>query len=801
MRLSQFVLLLALASSLAAQTRSAAALGKLVVESGLDPNECYRVRDLELPIEEAQFYFTEGYLIFGKPVLGAPLFAVFSADVEGGDAEVLLMPPDRSERRTMAASVGSPTLNEHFSAGIFFFTDRQARNLLDKIRAGGTARKVPDLGALMADKFNETVRGLMASFESRIVLDLLTEGADGEGFFEAVLQGRKLGTFDVVHDARSYEQVIAGQVTMKKDVPYWTTWTSFTGGNHRGGTPPVEQEIISYKIDVTLDPSLSMRCVTRIHIKATADSRSVIAFDLSGQMKAVEARIDGVAAEVYERESARTGLVNNSGNELLLVIPQTPLVPGREYDIEIVHEGKVVVEAGHDVYYVTSRGTWYPGRGLQFSRYDVTWHYPKELNLVAAGKAVEDRIEGEVRTTRRVPDGPVRSLGFNLGHYVMRNVEADGLSVEVVANQQVEDALQPRPVVSADILIPDPRRRRPAGGPESMPNPVVFPPRPNSTARIDPIANEILQAAAFYRQRFGDPPLKHIAASPLPGRFGQGFPGMLYLPTATYLGPLVEPGTKEISEPAFFRDMLRAHEVAHQWWGNIVTSGSYHHEWVMEALANYSALLFMENRLGPRAVEIALENYRRQLFGKGVDGTEAESEGPVVQGGRLGSSNNANAPNAVVYGKGTWIIHMLRRRLGDERFLKMLAELRKRYEWKPVETDDLRRLCAEFMPAGSPDAKLTEFFDQWVYSTGVPGLKLTYSVKGKPGAYKLTGTITQTDAPDDLSIPVPVEIQTGKAKPVVKIVHTASEPVQFTVDVPTASARATLDPGWAVLRR
>ena len=284
-----------------------------------------------------------------------------------------------------------------------------------------------------------------------------------------------------------------------------------------------------------------------------------------------------------------------------------------------------------------------------------------------------------------------------------------------------------------------------------MPNPVVFPPRPNSTARIDPIANEILQAAAFYRQRFGDPPLKHIAASPLPGRFGQGFPGMLYLPTATYLGPLVEPGTKEISEPAFFRDMLRAHEVAHQWWGNIVTSGSYHHEWIMEALANYSALLFMENRLGPRAVEIALENYRRQLFGKGVDGTEAESEGPVVQGGRLGISNNANAPNAVVYGKGTWIIHMLRRRLGDERFLKMLAELRKRYEWKPVETDDLRRLCAEFMPAGSPDSKLTAFFDQWVYSTGVPSLKLTYSVKGKPGAYKLTGTITQTDAPDDLS--------------------------------------------------
>ena len=109
MKLSHCFLLFALAGSLGAQARSAASLGKLILESGLDPNECYRVRDLELPVEDVHFYFTEGYLIFGKPVEGAPLFAVFASDVEGGDAEVLLIPPDRSERQTMAANVGSPT--------------------------------------------------------------------------------------------------------------------------------------------------------------------------------------------------------------------------------------------------------------------------------------------------------------------------------------------------------------------------------------------------------------------------------------------------------------------------------------------------------------------------------------------------------------------------------------------------------------------------------------------------------------------------------------------------------------------
>jgi len=140
---------------------------------------------------------------------------------------------------------------------------------------------------------------------------------------------------------------------------------------------------------------------------------------------------------------------------------------------------------------------------------------------------------------------------------------------------------------------------------------------------------------------------------------------------------------------------------------------------------------------------------------------------------------------------------MLRRRLGDAGFMKMLAELRRRYEWRTITTDEFRELCAEFVSAGSGDAKLLDFFDQWVYDTGMPALKLTYSVTGR----KLTGTITQSDVPDDFSVAVPVEIRAGAAKPIVKVVRTGSEPVRFSVDVAGPGAKATLDPGWSVLRR
>ena len=518
-------------------------------------------------------------------------------------------------------------------------------------------------------------------------------------------------------------------------------------------------------------------------------------------MTAISAKVDGAEAEIYQRESLRTGLVRNTGNELLLILPPKALAPGTEHEIEIVHEGKVVLDAGHGVYFVSARGTWYPGRGLQFAEFDVTYRYPQGLDLVAAGLVKEDKTEGLERITRRVTDGPVRLLGFNLGKYERRETSRDGITLQISANKELEDALRPR----VQELAPAPDqlrvRRRPGTAAALDLGQPAMPLVPSTVNHLARITDEVREATAFYRARFGEPPLKHIEVSPVPGRFGQGFAGMIYLPTVNYLDSMPGSAGQAPAPMTYFRDLLVAHEVAHQWWGNVVTTHSYHHEWLMEALANYTAMMFMESKIGPKALEMALDLYKRTMLTVGPDGETAEAEGAVVQGRRLEGSNNPNASNAVIYGKGTWIIHMLRRRMGDDRFVKMLAELRRRYEWKPLDTDSFRLLCAEFLPPGSTDAKLEAFFDQWVYGTGVPALKLSASVKGKPGAYKLTGTITQSDVPDDVSIQIPVEIQVGKAKPVVKLVRTSSEPVEFTVPVAVASAKAVLDPGMTVLHR
>ena len=375
-------LAIASACPLLAQSHTAADLGRAILAAGLDRSACYHVRDLEFSEEDAQFYLTDGYLIFGKPVNGAPIAAVFSADLEGGDAEVLLLPPNRSERKALSRYTNSPNLDEHFTNAIFLFTETQARALAEQIRARGEARQTPEVGAVLAEQWSAAVGNITGSFETRFVLDLL--GSDPHpdpaphGFFEAIIQGKKLGNFDVGFDNHGDEQLNAGQISTRDGKTYWDTWTSFVARSRRNLPPPApEEEILSYRMEATLDPSLTLHCITRIRIKATADSRYAIPFDLSAQMRTTEASIDGMPAEIFLRESVRNGFAQSSGNELLIVVLPQPLAPGTEHEIELHHEGNVVLDAGHQVYFVTSRGTWYPGRGTQFARYDVTWRYPE----------------------------------------------------------------------------------------------------------------------------------------------------------------------------------------------------------------------------------------------------------------------------------------------------------------------------------------------------------------------------------------------------------------------------------------
>jgi aminopeptidase N len=334
-----------------------------------------------------------------------------------------------------------------------------------------------------------------------------------------------------------------------------------------------------------------------------------------------------------------------------------------------------------------------------------------------------------------------------------------------------------------------------------MPEFPALAPPPDPAGRLRELAAEISAEVEFMSANFGPPALKKITVSPIPGAFGQGFPGLLYLSTLSYLNPHERPAhlRESQSEQMFYSDLLHAHEVAHQWWGNVVASAGPPDDWIMEALASYSALMFLEKKKGRKALDTEMAGYRVHLLKKEADGQTIESAGPIIWGTRLSSSQAPGAWRAITYEKGAWIIHMLRGRLGDDAFLKMLASMTSRYRYKTIATDQFRELAAEFLPAKSPDPKLEDFFAQWVYGTGIPTIKMSVASSGKAPAIKVRGTVEQSDVDDDFSTLVPVEAQLAGRRSIVKWVQTSSEPVQFSMDLKVPAVKILLDPSGSLL--
>lgn len=776
---------------------TASDLGRDLREIAFDRGECYRVRDLTIVKEDLKIFLTDGHLIFSKPVAGHRIAAVFTADVEGGDGEVILMPPDRAERASLASYINSPNLDDHFQTAVFLFTGDDYDALVSQLPRNPANKKAPEAGAAMDEAWTPTLRSVTEGFQPRVALDLLGGPAGRPGLFAGLFQSVRNGNYDILFDPLSREQIVAGRTAVRNDRLYFDTWTSFPVRSSRRSPETGGDDFIlsAYRIESTLNPDLSLDCVTRVKVKPAIDGAKAVAFEMSPQMVVASASVDGRPAEVLQRDSVRAN-VGRGGNQLFVVFPAEPLRAGHEYEFEFHHSGKVIVDAGEHVYYVSARGNWYPTHNLQFAQYDLQFRYPVDLDLVAAGDVVEDRTEGEWRITRRRTASTIRFAAFNLGHYQHSLVETAGYVVDVCANRKLESALQPKPQLSVPMLT------QPTRGPPNIQFPAVAPVLQNPTDRLQALAADVASAVEFMVSKFGPPALPHIAVSPIPGAFGQGFPGLIYISTLAYLkNPTPPRSAAAAAQELFFDELLQAHEVAHQWWGNRVTAETYRDGWIMEALANTTALLYIEKRKDVHSAEAMLDSYRETLLSKTPNGQILEGAGPVSFGPRLETSLAPAAYRTITYGKGSWIMQMLRRRMGDDRFLAMMAQIIKQYDRRGLTNDQFRQLAAQFLPPGFDDPQLQTFFDQWVYGTGIPGLKLSYAVKGKAPALRLVGTVTQSDVDDAFSTLVPIEIQAARGQTTTHWVRTGPDPVTFTVALKQAPLKVALDPHHAVLRR
>ncbi len=196
-------------------------------------------------------------------------------------------------------------------------------------------------------------------------------------------------------------------------------------------------------------------------------------------------------------------------------------------------------------------------------------------------------------------------------------------------------------------------------------------------------------------------------------------------------------------------DWLVAHELAHQWFGDLVTCESWAHLWLNESFASYSEILWAEH---DRGEDEALHHLMQDL--ESYVGESRSYKRAIV-------TNQFENPQEMFdghsYPKGSVVLHMLRNRLGDGLFRKSIAHYLDKYSPGLVDTDDLMEAIEE--ATGRP---MEQFFHQWVFSPGHPILKVTH--EWLPEEKQLKMTFTQTQEMEEgrpaFAFPLQVEIST-----------------------------------------
>jgi aminopeptidase N len=240
----------------------------------------------------------------------------------------------------------------------------------------------------------------------------------------------------------------------------------------------------------------------------------------------------------------------------------------------------------------------------------------------------------------------------------------------------------------------------------------------------------------------------------------------------------------------FSSESLVAHELAHQWFGDLITCRDWSEGWLNEGFATYFEILWREHSDG-----VDWADYDRLLDQEAyLDEDARRYRRPVV-------ANVYHEPIDVfdrhLYEKGGAVLHMLRNQLGDERFWRAIGHYVQKHKWGSVETRDLARAVDEATGV-NPD----RFFEQWVFRAGYPDLKveLQWDDAHKQARVRVEQKQEAKGETPLFWLPLTIGfVVDGKAQPVTLEVERAEE--TFVIPLAAKPTQAVIDPRNHVLKK
>jgi peptidase M1-like protein/HYDIN/CFA65/VesB family protein len=233
-----------------------------------------------------------------------------------------------------------------------------------------------------------------------------------------------------------------------------------------------------------------------------------------------------------------------------------------------------------------------------------------------------------------------------------------------------------------------------------------------------------------------------------------------------------------------FDESLVAHELAHQWFGDMITCRTWPDIWLNEGFATYCEVLYRERKYGTTA------------YWSDINAKASSAKGAVGTISVPDSLSNRLFSSSLVYNKGAWVLHMLRHVLGDSTFFHSMYNYANNasYKYNVASTRDFQSVCES-----TSGKDLDIFFNEWIFGERFP--HYVYGATSTPTetGYLVTISLSQTTGTTNPSYFVmPIDFRITGVSLDTTVTFLNDQPAQaFSLSVPSKPSSVQLDPqGW-----
>jgi Peptidase family M1 domain len=607
-----------------------------------------------------------------------------------------------------------------------------------------------------------------------------------ESFLRAEMDSADFGRLLYEFDGSRPEEITLQKFTSAGGFPFWETWLSLDRAEDRlPSGRPSDKRRVPFRIphvDLAVELLRSGR-EARLGVSDTdeVNARIVATLTLDGEQDGVrvlrleldqEAEVASIApigeADAGPLVFLRDPIGTRSSSlhkwvydDALLVLLDRPLGRGERRQIAITYD----LNLGN---YAPGR-SWYPGRQHDFSRHSarLTLTTPRQRTARAMGSLVAEETSDQRTTTVWEISPPTQMVTFSFA--------------EKFREERVQVAGAPEVIAFAS---------RTGTGKNKLFN----------------VAADVANCIAWLQQLL-DSPLggEQIYATSILAGHGQSFEGFLHLSEASF--------THEERGPT---ELFRCHEVAHQWWGHHVSFATYRDQWLTEALAEYSALLFLEAQPkdGPELFQEAIAAASYEVLGSLKNAMSRFAQpwaiplndahrarlGPISLGYRAATGEIPSGYQIQSYRKGSLVLHMLRVLLrnvskSDDLFVSVLRDFVAANKGKEASTADFVAALTRQAPSN-----WDWFFAQWIDGTAIPTYTWSHQVSpAANGGAALVLRVRQGGVPAGFRMPVPVRLEFADKTTGQVVVAVAKADETFTIPLPKKPTKVIFNPDVAVL--